>query len=218
MSLGEFHGYRDSVRWRLTSEGIEIEGAGTERTDEHPQIADRAWELFADDVNRAAEAHGISSALILAGICTESAGGDPRAVYEAPGYVSDESTPDRVCVGLMQTLLSTASHVVGKEVDREWLLQPENSIAAGAAYMEQQSDITHLDPPLVAAAWSVGALRHDPSDANRWRLQQGVMKACYGPGRYFDRFVHFFNDSVMMLMDSKPAPSVGIDALLNGKR
>jgi hypothetical protein len=44
------------------------------------------------------------------------------------------------------------------------------------------------------------------------------MKACYGPGRYFDRFVHFFNDSVMMLMDSKPAPSVGIDALLNGKR
>jgi hypothetical protein len=218
MPLGKFHGYRDGVRWRLTSEGIEIEGSGTERTAEQSRIVNHAWELFADDVNRAADAHGIPSALILAGICTESAGGDPRAVYETAGYVSDERTPDRVCVGLMQTLLSTASHVVGKEVDREWLVQPENSIAAGAAYMQAQSEITHLDPPLVAAAWAAGALRHDPSDANRWRLQQGLMRACFGPGRYCDRFVHFFNDAVLTLMDAKSAPSVGIEILLNGKR
>jgi hypothetical protein len=217
MSLGTFHAYRDSVRWRLTPEGVEIEGVGGERTPEEPEIVDRAWELFGDDVNRAAEAEGIPSALILAAICTESAGGDPRAVYETPGYVSDERTPDRVCVGLMQTLLSTARHAVGKDVDREWLLQVENSIAAGTAYIREQSRDTQLDPPLVAAAWAAGGLRHDPSEKNRWRLRQGMMKDCFALGGYCDRFVRFFNDAVVLLVDAKKPPSVGIDRLLDGK-
>lgn len=30
MALTQFHGYRDSVRWRLTPQGVEIEGKGLE--------------------------------------------------------------------------------------------------------------------------------------------------------------------------------------------
>jgi hypothetical protein len=217
MSLGTFHGYRDSVRWRVTPDGIEIEGSGTERTKDRPDIALRAWELFADDINPVADAYRIPCALIVAAICNESAGGDPRAVHMTSGYLSDEETPDKVCVGLMQTLISTASRALEKDVDREWLLQADNSLRAGAAFMQQQSQDTKLDPPLVAAAYAAGRLRYDPSEANRWRLHQGSLRQCLVAGGYTDRFVRFLNDAVQMLGEARTPPSVGIDTLLNGK-
>src|SRR4029078_6793694 len=85
--------------------------------------------------------------LIVATVCTESAG-KADAVREEPGYTSDEATPNRVSIGLTQTLLSTAREAMQMSFDRNWLLDPANAIEAGTAYIGQQSRLTSLEPPL----------------------------------------------------------------------
>jgi hypothetical protein len=217
LSLGTFHGYRDSVRWRVTPDGVEIEDSGTERPTGKAGIATRTWELFAYEITAAAADYDVPCAHVVAMICTESAGGDPEALHVIEGYVSDEETPDRVCVGLMQTLLSTARDAVGKDVDRKWLLDAGNSIQAGAAHIQRQAEHTRLDPPLVAAAWAAGRVRYDPNQANRWRLQQGLMRQCFMAGGYCDRFVRSFNEGTEVLARAETRPAVGIEKLLDGK-
>lgn len=214
MSLETLHGYRDSVRWRLTTSGVEIEGSGVERTFGEPQTVSRAWDLFSAEVNRSADSHKVPCALIIATICIESDKGDPRAVHLRPGYVSDDKTPEKVCVGLMQTLLSTARTTLRKPVDRDWLMHPENSIMTGTALIRQQSEETSLDPPLVAAAYAAGSLRHRPSEHNRWKLRFGPFYS----GEYGNRFIRLFNDAVHVLGTAATKPSVGIEALLDGRR
>lgn len=107
MALAEFHGYKDSVRWRLVPAGVEVEGSGVERTRSVAKTVTRVWETYAADINRTARARRVPCALIVATICTES-GGRADAVRLEPGYKSDESTPHKVSPGLMQTLISTA--------------------------------------------------------------------------------------------------------------
>src|SRR5437879_6362056 len=142
MTLTQFHGYQDSVRWRMTALGIEIDGSGIERTKGAPITATRVWDAYAESINAMARAYRLPAALLVATICTESSG-DPDAVRVEPGYASDDATPVKVSVGLMQTLVATARAVMRMRVDRTWLRTPSNSIEAGTRYIFQEARQTH---------------------------------------------------------------------------
>lgn len=208
-NLTVFHGFKDSVRWRVTPQGIEVEGTGVERSRGAPATATRVWNDFGDEINRTARARRVPCALIVATICTESGGRDD-AVRLEPGYVSDDQTPHRVSPGLMQTLISTAREAMQMSIGRDWLLVPGNSIEAGTAYIAQQARLTCLDPPLVAAAYNAGRLAHQTGAQNRWKLRQFPI----GTGKHCDRFVQFFNDAVAVLESHRLRPVVGLDVLL----
>ncbi|HVF48514.1 MAG TPA: transglycosylase SLT domain-containing protein [Pyrinomonadaceae bacterium] len=212
MSLTDFHSYEDSIRWRLTPKGVEVEGSGIERTKGSPGTVTRVWERYADEINRTARSRRVPCAIIIATICTES-GGRADAVRQEPGYKSDEETPSRVSPGLMQTLISTAREVMGRKVDRDWLLVPGNSIEAGTAYMCKQYKFTKFDPPLVAAAYNAGSLRHQTGSQNRWKLRQYPI----GTGKHCDRWIQFFNDAVFVLSQHRIRPEVDIDVMLKGE-
>ena len=210
MALTDFHGFgEDSIRWRLTREGVEIDGTGIERSKGAPRTVTSVWEHFAREINEAARATRVPSALIVATICTES-GGKADATRLEPGYVSDEKTPHKVSVGLTQTLLSTAQAAMQMSFGRDWLLVPGNAIAAGTNYIASQARKTLLDPPLVAAAYNAGGLYEQRGAQNRWKLRQYPI----GTGAHCDRFVSFFNDAVYVLAGSGTPPAVGLEALL----
>jgi len=211
-SLCEFHGFEDSVRWRLVPTGVEVEGTGVERTPGPPATVKRVWESNAEAINRTARACRVPCELILATICTES-GGRADAVRLEPGYISDEQTPHKVSVGLTQTLISTAREALELSIDRAWLLEPANAVDAGTAYIARQAKTTRLDPPLVAAAYNAGRLKHHAGRENRWRLRQYPI----GTGKHCDRFVRFFNDAVHALRNCRPRPTVSIQDLLDGR-
>lgn len=189
MNLSDYHSYYGGQAWKVTPKGVVVAGK-IERTFGQPITVRRIWGRFQVHI----EQTGVPVALVLACIATES-GGRAGAVRCEPGYVSDEATPHRVSVGLMQTLLSTASEVVGHPVDRAWLTDPGNSIQAGAGYIKRQAPLTHYDPVLVAAAYNSGGVYEERDERNPWRLR------CYplGTGQHISRFVRFYNDAVAVL-------------------
>jgi hypothetical protein len=97
-------------------------------------------------------------------------------------------------------------------VDRNWLLQPANAIEAGIAYVAKQAKVTSLDPPLVAAAYNAGRLKHQDGGQNRWKLRQYPI----GTGKHCDRFVQFFNDAAAVLKNHPKAPAMTIADVLDG--
>lgn len=204
------------VSWRLTAEGISI---GTDKpvgTPGEPLTVRRVWAWFGPEIRMASRRRGVPVELLIATICAESAGGqqDIEAVRtsrrEEPGWVSDETTPNRVSVGVMQTLISTAREITGLPLTAADLLVAGTSIDAGAQVIVQATRLTRWDPPLVAAAYNAGALYHDPSPANRWRLR------CYpiGTGAHIDRFVAWFCDAMVVGVADRElagdAPSLAI--------
>jgi hypothetical protein len=200
--LKDFHGYRDSVRWRLQKKGLEIEGSGIERTGGEPKTVKRVWDQFSYAIDQWSERYGVPAELIVATICTESSG-NPRTVREEPGYKSDHKTPEKVSPGLMQTLISTARYVLkDPTIDREWLLNPGNSIQAGTAYIASQMKRTNLDPPKVACAYNAGGVYYNDGRKNRWKMRQYPI----GTSEHADRFVKWFNDfyAVMEAGDADP--------------
>jgi Transglycosylase SLT domain len=197
------------VRWRLVDAGVEIEDSGVERTKGNPNTVTRVWQRFADGINVAARKYQLPCELIVATICTES-GGDETALRLEPGYSSDETTPNKVSPGLMQTLISTAREALQMSLDRDWLLQPKNSIRAGTAYIAKQRRITGFDPPLVAAAYNAGRIARNPGAQNRWKLRQYPI----GTGAHCDRFVRFYNDAVVVLAQASVTPVVRHQSLL----
>lgn len=193
-----------SVRWRLTPAGLEVEGSGVERTPGEPKTVTRVWETFGQAINAAAQRHQVPAALIVATICTES-GGRTDAVRQEPGWTSDQTTPHRVSVGLMQTLISTA-RAAAKDpgLDRRRLLDPATSINAGTAFIAQQRPATLLDPPVVAAAYNAGGVYEQHGAGNRWKMRQYPI----GSGKHCDRFVRWFNDAVFVLDNHPLRPAV----------
>lgn len=212
MALTDFHRrFDDSVRWRLTPDGVEIEGSGIERTKGNPATVTKVWESYSAEINRTARSRGVPCALIIATICTES-GGRASAIRLEPGYKSDQATPGKVSPGLMQTLISTAREAMkDNSIDRDWLLKAGNSIEAGTAVIAKQSSKTHLDPPLVAAAYNSGGVYEQTGANNRWKLRQYPI----GTSAHCDRFIKFFNDAVYVLKNHGTKPSVGIEKLLD---
>lgn len=195
------------VTWSLGRGGIGVDGEAPVGTVGPPATALRVWQWFGPEIRAAAIKHDVPVELIVATICTESAGGklDRAAVClarrEEPRFVSDEATPGHVSVGCMQTLLSTAAEVLMRPVTAAELQDPAVSIDAGAAVIAAQCWATTFDPPIVAAAYNAGGVYHDPTPANRWRMR------CYpaGTGDYVDRLVAWFNDAMRLTVAAERA-------------
>lgn len=200
--LAEPHTFRDSVEWQLDPEGVLIEGDSPEVWGGPPRTVRQVWGDFGGAIREWARDFGVPVELIISTICTES-DGQPDATREEPGYVSDAKTPDRVSVGLMQTLLSTARTALGEdEIGREWLRTPGNSIRAGTAYIARQWKETHLDPPKVACAYNAGGVYYNDSPDNRWRMRQYPI----GTSKHADRFVKWLNECFLMFEEDGGAP------------
>jgi hypothetical protein len=159
--------FPDSSTWALTPDGLSIDAAAPEISPGEPATVTRIWNEFGLSIRRWSNDLGVPPELIIATICTES-GGDPRARREESGFTSDTATPHRVSLGLMQTLISTARDTLKIDViDSAWLLEPDNAIRAGTAYIALQSPHTLFDPPVVACAYNAGGIYHDDSAHNR---------------------------------------------------
>ncbi len=201
--------FSGSVSWAVTAAGIAIDGAPPAGTRGEPRTV-RALLSHAEigaALRTVCRDLGVPIELALATVATESAGGQPileraaEARREEPGFVSDEATPHRVSVGLMQTLLSTARSVMkDRSIDAAWLTMPENSLRAGLGYIARQAPRTRLDPPVVACAYNAGDVIHQGGPANRWKMRQYPI----GTSAHADRFVAFFNDAVRVLREDRP--------------
>ncbi|MEF8939041.1 MAG: peptidoglycan-binding protein [Salinivenus sp.] len=197
------HTFRDSVEWAVDPEGVLVDDADApEVWGGPPQTVRRVWSDYEDAIRTWGRDFGVPVELIISTICTES-DGEARAIREEPRYVSDEKTPDRVSVGVMQTLIATARSTLEEpSIDRDWLLDPNNSIRAGTAYIAQQWKETHLDPPKVACAYNAGGLYYNDSPDNRWRMRQYPI----GTSKHADRFVKWFNECFLMFDEDGGAP------------
>jgi len=212
LDLTELHGRPGGIRWKLTSEGVSVEGTGIERTSGAPSTVTRAWETYSDAINGCASEYGVYCELILATMCTETSA-KPSARRNEPGWTSDGETPDKVSLGLMQTLISTARNVLDdRSIDTEWLLVPANSIRAGTAYIAQQKPFTRLDPPLVACAYNAGGVYSNQGPTNRWKMRQFPL----GTGEHCDRFVQWFNDAVAVVKQHPTRPARSLADFLSG--
>jgi LysM repeat protein len=203
--LKKFHNaFSDGIRWRLTKEGVETEHVGIERTAGLPKTVTKIWENYYDEINKWAKHFDVPCVLIIATIATES-GGKANARREEPGFISDEKTPHRVSVGLMQTLISTARAALNnKNIDAAWLIIPSNSIQAGTSYIAEQYPVTKLDPPKAACAYNAGGVYENKNPNNRWRMRQYPI----GTSEHCDRFIKWFNDAVFVLKNHPVKPKV----------
>jgi hypothetical protein len=196
------HRFRNSIAWHLTPQGLAVEGEEPETTPGEPETVRGVWQRFGHLIEQHGSELGVPAELVAATICTESSG-DPEAERREPGFRSYAQTPDRVSVGLMQTLIATAREALGKEdIDRDWLLEPGNSIRAGTAYIAAQWKKTLFDPPKVACAYNAGGVYHNDRPGNRWKMRQYPINT----GEHADRFVRWFNDC-FRLFRAQGAPS-----------
>jgi len=199
------HGYRDSIEWSLTPQGISIDDNIPEYSSGEPKTVTRVWTSLRDPLVKWSTYYGVPVELIIATICTESGGNLQIKAREEPHYVSDEETPHRVSPGIMQTLISTARTALkgGAEINRAWLEQPENSIQAGTAYIASQRQLTNYDPPKVACAYNAGDIYYNDSGKNRWKMRQYPI----GTDAHANRFVVWFNDCFRVFAgEAEPPP------------
>jgi len=200
--LKKYHRFRDGVEWRLQTEGVNLKGDSPARTRGEPITVSRVWNDYGDLIVRWSGEYHVPCELILATICTESSGKLP-AIRTEPGYTSDQQTPHRVSIGLMQTLISTARETLqNRDIDRNWLEEPDNSIKAGTAYIAQQFDHTDFDPPKVACAYNAGGIYHNSGAENRWKMRQFPI----GTSDHADRFVEWYNDFCAIQKDIENMP------------
>ena len=204
-------GFQGSVRWCLTEKGLEVAGEYP-RTAGKPLTVRQIWRDHGKAMSRWAAHYGVPVELLVMTAAVETRG-RPHLVREEPGYISDRRTPDRVSPGLMQTLIATAQWVLDDDgIEREWLLEPENSIQVAAAYMTRQRARTNYDPPKVAAGYNAGSIRYDAGRKNRWKLQVHPK----GTGAYCDAVVEWFNDCFAMFEAEGGAPDISFHAMMNG--
>ena len=205
--------FSGGLRWCLTPEGVEVEGRPVAARGAM-LAARRAFDWFGPHFRAAAIETGVPIELLVATACTESMGDTRRAATpaaaaaarrEEPGFVSDEATPHRVSIGLMQTLISTARQVLPLPEDdpamaritAATLLDPARSILAGASYIAAQAGVTRLDPPVVACAYNAGGVYEQRGAANHWRMRQYPI----GTPNHADRFVIFFNQALRLVAE-----------------
>lgn len=184
--------FPEGVEWRLERAGVAVAAEPVARSPGAPLTVSNIWSRYREPLIRASDEYRVPLELLIATIATQS-GGNPTARRSEP-KIGDES------VGLTQLLTSTAKSVMDDaSIDAEWLLTPENSIRAGAAYIAGQRSRTNFDPPLVAAGYDAGSVRRDPSPTNRWKVRTF--------GNNVDRFVTWFNDAVVVLREEEEPPS-----------
>jgi Putative peptidoglycan binding domain/Transglycosylase SLT domain len=191
--------FLDSVSWRLTAQGLSVNGLPASGTAGMPTTVLAVLDSFGTDIDTISKDCNVPVELIVATIAVES-GGDPTARRNELGWTTDKDTPDRVSVGLMQTLITTARQVMNNtNLDADWLCIAQNSIGAGTRYIASQFDMTGFDPPKVACAYNAGGLYYDPSPGNLWRMRQYPI----GTPAHANRMIAFFNDSFSLLLSGK---------------
>lgn len=194
--------FSGGIKWALTPEGVSIDGQPSKGTPGETRTVERIWTSYEPSIRRWGRDFGVPVELIVATICTES-GGDPNARREEEGFESASKTPNRVSIGLMQTLLSTAVETLQLDsITAQWLLEPDNSIRAGTGYLAKQSDSTLFDPPVVACAYNAGGVYKNTGPDNRWCMRQYPL----GTGKHADRFVAWFNDCFRAFKSAKVQP------------
>ena len=171
-----------------------MEGAGVERTTGRPASVANLWSLYRGYFEESAAEFLLPVEYLLATALTESSG-NPLALRKEPGYLDDDSTPNKISPGLMQTLLSTAQTTLSSKVTREWLFHPENSIRAGAAYIRSLAPRSFLDGPMVFASYNAGGIYQQNGLKNRWKIRQYPI----GTGEHCDRAIKWFNDAVFVI-------------------
>lgn len=210
-ALRQFHAvFEGGARWRLTPQGVEVEGRPLPGQSGNPLAVRRAFEWFGPELRSVAVQTEVPIELLAATICTEVLGATSRyatrdaaarAVREEPGYSSDEATPHRVSPGLAQTLISTAQQMMpGIRVTRALLFEPMQALRAGALYIRAQAPQTRLDPPSVACAYNAGGMYLQTGPRNHWRMRQYPI----GTPDHADRFVIFFNQ-ILRVAAAEPA-------------
>lgn len=196
-------------RWGITDQGFVVIDDQIPRTKGDPITAYTIYEDFGADIFDALGYFDISEQLLIALIWKESrrqkngAHRDTVSIRKEPGYRSDTKTPNKISVGLMQTLLSTASSVNKKfrlfetyggkldAIDRHDLKIPRRSILLGAGYLHILSEKNDTDDPiLLQAAYNAGGIYR--SKKNRWNLRM------YGKRR-LENFAAYYNDALTML-------------------
>jgi hypothetical protein len=195
-SLREWHRFAEGgLRWRLTTDGVELEPGFHPRTQGEPITIKRIWAKFGEDIQHWALMFGLPMELLLATVATESrADLDPAQDRKEPGYVSDEATTNRVSVGLCHPLISTARAVTGFAVGRAWLGVPRNNLMVAALVLRSDVLATRLDVPLCFAKYNAGALVESPKNPFRLRVT----------GDHISRALAFFNDAVAVLREKSP--------------
>lgn len=197
MNLYTYHNpFPDGKRWKITSDGIKVEGEGLIRSKGEPKTILTLWEDFGMEMLQASFESLCPLDMLVAMIPIEAARikgtlkFDPESNRFEPGYISDTQTPHRRSVGLGQTLISTAAqmnklHDFGLNVTSELLKDPYYSLLLSGAYITYQTLRYRPDPVLICGAYNAGSLRH--TMRNEWRI------LTYGPTR-MDRYVSWFND------------------------
>lgn len=211
--LAQWHSrFSGGGQWRLTAQGLEVRNDSIPASaglDARTALVLREW--FGAEIRAQARKSGVPVELIVATICTESAGSArdrascTAAERKERGFRSEAATPHRISIGCMQTLISTACGTLGRTVSGAELRDPAVSIEAGTAYIAQQAGRTLLDPPVVACAYNAGSVRHEPSASNRWRMVQYPV----GTSAHADRFASFFNACLRLLQRE---PGLAADA------
>lgn len=193
--LDHFHNmFNGSVRWRVTDKGVEVEGKPIVYNQGHLTV-NLIIRKFMEPIRSNCNDYGVPIELVIACIATESSG-NTLARREEPGYVSEKATPNKVSLGLMQLLISTAKDVCRNyPVDGKWLVDEDNNIMAGTRFIASKRLKTSFDPPLVAASYNAGGVYLENNPKNRWRMRCFPM----GTGKHIDRFVSFYNDAKLVL-------------------
>lgn len=193
--------------WYLREEGVAFEGEeAVFRTPGEPLTMRRLWELHGVSFRVASRLAFVPAELLMATAATETKiPGRPECNAEAirreKGWVSDEETPNRVSMGLMQLLISTAREVSGNALaGRAELMDPAWSIRVAAMYIRRQAarsggHATFLDPVLVAAAYNAGGLYRQLSPENWTRLRQFPI----GTAEHVNRFLAWYGDAVAVV-------------------
>lgn len=212
--LTEMHGWRESVTWRMTPEGIVTQGRKHPRKTWQAKWAVlKTWKRHGKLIASVAALEGVPAELLLAAVAIESRG-NPRAVRREPGYVSDARTPHKAVLGLGQMLLSTARATMGnRRINRRWLFQPANAMTATARYMKRQARTTRWDPPLVAAAYNAGGVYHQTGEKNRWKMRNYPI----GTATHINKFVYGFNASMRLFGKMKTPPATSFTVMLRNR-
>ncbi len=185
--VDRYHGRPGFREWRLTESGVDRNGIHRSKNKIASTLAPKVWEQYKEAVSDAAEIFKVSKALIVATICTESAG-NPNAERFEPGL-------DDWSLGLTQHLSITADYLgnhmkwpradghrwamprqsipTGGSVDhwRMFLSQPFNSIelCAGLHALNNERLGLRGDPILAYLAYNAGGIYE--SDDNAWGLR-----------------------------------------------
>lgn len=168
------------LRWRMTPEGVELEGRGFLAYSAKMLEATSAFfAQSADALAFASKEWEVPVELLTACAMTQSQG-DPakKFVWRSFGYFGDSSTPQLIAAGACRMRVSDVQSLMcDKTLDRFWLADVGNALRAAAAMIRSNYRCVEMswDPVIVACAFNAGGLYEEKSPDNIWRLRQRAM-------------------------------------------